>query len=187
MASVARHELAAAVSDADGLGMIASAGAPIATEIAAARRLTVKPIAVSLLLPFLQSGDAEAAAAADAIVTFWGTPRRLDANTWMHQCGSVGEAMAAAAAGANAVIAQGVEAGGHVRGSMPMLELVERVRAAVKIPVLAAGGIIDAQGARAALDAGAIAVAAGTLFCSARKAGRILTTSDAASRPGRRS
>jgi hypothetical protein len=145
MGSVARHELAAAVSDAGGLGTIAGARAPIATEIAAARRLTDKPIAVNLLLPFLQPGDAEAAAAADAIVTFWGTPRRLAANTWMHQCGSVEEAKAAAAAGADAVIAQGVEAGGHVRGSMPMLELLERVRTAVQIPVLAAGGIIDAN------------------------------------------
>jgi NAD(P)H-dependent flavin oxidoreductase YrpB (nitropropane dioxygenase family) len=82
----------------------------------------------------------------------------------IHQCGSVQEANAAAAAGADAVIAQGVEAGGHVRGTMPMLELLERVRAAVKIPVLAAGGIIDAAGVRAALDAGAAAAVAGTRF-----------------------
>jgi len=164
MGAVARHELAAAVSDAGGLGTIAGARAPIAAEITAARRLTGTPIAVNLLLPFLRPGDAEAAAAADAIVTFWGTPRRLAANTWIHQCGSVEEAKAAAAAGADAVIAQGVEAGGHVRGSMPMLELLERVRAAVRIPVLAAGGIIDAEGARAALDVGAIAVIAGTRF-----------------------
>lgn len=82
----------------------------------------------------------------------------------MHQCGSVEEAKAAAAAGADAVIAQGVEAGGHVRGSVPMLELLERVRAAVQIPVLAAGGISDAEDTRAALDAGAVAAVAGTLF-----------------------
>lgn len=84
------------------------------------------------------------------------------------RCGTVGgsveEATAAAAAGADAVIAQGVEAGGHVRGSTPMLELLERVRAAVKIPVLAAGGIIDAEGVRAALDGGAVAAVAGTRF-----------------------
>jgi nitronate monooxygenase len=164
MGGVARHELAAAVSDAGGLGTIAGVRASIAAEIAAARRLTGKPIAVNLLLPFLRPGDAEAAAAADVIVTFWGTPRRLAANTWMHQCGSVEEAKAAAAAGVDAVIAQGVEAGGHVRGSVPMLELLERVRAAVQIPVLAAGGIIDAEDTRAALDAGAVAAVAGTLF-----------------------
>src|SRR6202165_5724638 len=164
MGSVARHELAAAVSESGGLGTIAGVRAPIAAEIAAARRLTGRPIAVNLLLPFVRTGDAEAAADADAIVTFWGTPRRLAANTWVHQCGSVEEAKAAAEAGADAVIAQGVEAGGHVRGSTPMLELLERVRAAVKIPVLAAGGIIDAEGVRMALDAGAIAAVAGTRF-----------------------
>ena len=164
MGSVARHELAAAVSEAGGLGTIAGVRAPIAAEIAAARSLTGRPIAVNLLLPFLRAGDADAAAAADAIVTFWGTPRRLAASMWMHQCGSVEEAKAAAAAGADVVIAQGVEAGGHVRGSTPMLELLERVRAAVKIPVLAAGGIVDAEGVRAALDAGAVAAVAGTRF-----------------------
>ena len=164
MGGVARHELAAAVSDAGGLGTIAGVRAPIAAEIAAARRLTGRPIAVNLLLPFVRPGDAEAASAADAIVSFWGTPRRLAAGTWIHQCGSVEEAKAAAAAGADAVIAQGVEAGGHVRGTTPMLELLERVRAAVKIPVLAAGGIVDADGVRAALDAGAAAAVAGTRF-----------------------
>jgi NAD(P)H-dependent flavin oxidoreductase YrpB (nitropropane dioxygenase family) len=156
--------LAAAVSEAGGLGTIAGAHAPIAAEIAAARRLTGRPIAVNLLLPFLRTGDAEAAAAADVIVTFWGAPRRLAANTWIHQCGSVQEAKAAAAAGADMVIAQGVEAGGHVRGSMAMLELLERVLSAVKIPVLAAGGIIDVEGVKAALDAGAAAAIAGTRF-----------------------
>jgi nitronate monooxygenase len=164
MGGVARHELAAAVSEAGGLGTIAGVRAPIAAELAAARTLTGRPLAVNLLMPFLRPGDADAAAAADAIVTFWGTPRRLAANTWIHQCGSVEEAKAAAAAGADAVIAQGVEAGGHVRGSLPMLELLERVRAAVSIPVLAAGGIVDAGGVKTALDAGAVAAVAGTRF-----------------------
>jgi nitronate monooxygenase len=164
MGAVGRHELAAAVSAAGGLGTIAGARAPIAAEIAAARRLTGRPIAVNLLLPFVAPGDAEAAAAADVIVTFWGTPRRLAANVWIHQCGSIEEARAATAAGADAVIAQGVEAGGHVRGSTPLLELLERVRAAVKIPVLAAGGIVDADGVRAALDGGAVAAVVGTRF-----------------------
>src|SRR4051794_40404276 len=164
MGGVARHELAAAVSEAGGVGTIAGVRAPIAAEVAAARRLTGRPIAVNLLLPFLRPGDAEAAADADAIVTFWGPPRRLAAGTWIHQCGSVEEAKAAASAGADAVIAQGLEAGGHVRGTTPMLELLERVRAAVKIPVLAAGGIVDAEGVRAALDAGAAAAVLGTRF-----------------------
>lgn len=164
MGAVARHELAAAVSEAGGLGTIAGARAPIAAELAAVRRLTGKPIAVNLLLPFVRPGDAEAAAAADAIVTFWGKPRRLAANTWIHQCGSVEEAAAAAAASADALIALGIEAGGHVRGTTPMLELLVQVRAVVKIPALAAGGIVDAAGVRAALDGGAAAAVLGTRF-----------------------
>jgi nitronate monooxygenase len=164
MGGVAGHELAAAVSEAGGLGTIAGVRADIAGEIAAARGLTGRPIAVNLLLPFLRAGDAQAAAGADAIVTFWGEPRRLAAGTWIHQCGSVPEAKAAAAAGADAVIAQGVEAGGHVRGTEPLLELLERMRAAVKIPVLAAGGIVDAGGVSESLSAGASAAVVGTRF-----------------------
>jgi NAD(P)H-dependent flavin oxidoreductase YrpB (nitropropane dioxygenase family) len=164
MGSISRHELAAAVSDAGGLGTIAGVRAPIRAEIAAARKLTDRPVAVNILLPFVRPGDVEAAAGADAIVTFWGTPRRLAGTTWIHQCGSVEEAKQAAAAGADAVIAQGVEAGGHVRGVSPVLELLERVRAAVAIPVLAAGGIVDVEGVKAVLDAGAVAAVAGTRF-----------------------
>ena len=164
MGSVAMHELAAAVSQAGGLGTIGGARAPIATELVAARGLTDRPLAVNLLLPFAEAADAQAAAAADAIVTFWGKPRRLGSCTWIHQCGSVAEAKAAAAAGADAVIAQGVEAGGHVRGTMSTLELVERVRSAISISVMAAGGIVDRAGVRAALDAGAVAAVVGTRF-----------------------
>jgi NAD(P)H-dependent flavin oxidoreductase YrpB (nitropropane dioxygenase family) len=116
------------------------------------------------VLPLLRPGDVQAAAAADVIVTFWGKPRRLAGGTWVHQCGSVEEARVAAAAGADAVIAQGVESGGHVRGTTPVLELVERVRAAVKIPVLAAGGIVDRESVGQALDAGAVAAVLGTRF-----------------------
>jgi NAD(P)H-dependent flavin oxidoreductase YrpB (nitropropane dioxygenase family) len=164
MGFIAGHELGAAVSAAGALGTIGGARAAIAAEIAAARQLTGRPIAVNLLLPFVRPGDVEAAAAADVIVTFWGVPRRLAGTTWIHQCGSVEEAKAAAHAGADAVIAQGVEAGGHVRGTTPAFELLERVLAAVKIPVLLAGGIIDAQGVRKVLDAGAVAAVIGTRF-----------------------
>jgi NAD(P)H-dependent flavin oxidoreductase YrpB (nitropropane dioxygenase family) len=164
MGTVARHELATAVSEAGALGTIAGARADIAAEVAAARKLTGRPIAVNLLLPFVRPGDVEAAAAADVVVTFWGTPRRLAPNTWIHQCGSVDEARAAAAAGADAVIAQGVEAGGHVRGTTPAVELLEQIRTAVKIPVLVAGGIVDAHDVQQALDAGAAAAVVGTRF-----------------------
>jgi NAD(P)H-dependent flavin oxidoreductase YrpB (nitropropane dioxygenase family) len=164
MGAVAGHELAAAVSEAGGLGTIAGARAPIAREIAAARARTDRPVAVNLLLPFVGPGDVEAAAAADVVVTFWGEPCRLSAGTWVHQCGSVAEATAAAAAGADAVIAQGVEAGGHVRGTEPALDLLERIRRAVSIPVLVAGGIVDRAGVAEALAAGAVAAVVGTRF-----------------------
>jgi len=164
MGAVARAELAAAVSEAGGLGTIAGTRAPIGRELAAARSLTGRPIAVNLLLPFLRRSDAREAAAADAIVTFWGAPRRLAACTWIHQCGSVREAQAAAAAGADAVIAQGIEAGGHVRGAAPALELLEQIRDAVRIPVLVAGGICEREDVAAALEAGAAAAVAGTRF-----------------------
>jgi NAD(P)H-dependent flavin oxidoreductase YrpB (nitropropane dioxygenase family) len=164
MGAVARHELAAAVSEAGGLGTIAGARAPIERELRAARALTGRPVAVNLLLPFLRPGDVEAAAQADLIVTFWGPPRRPAGCAWAHQCGSVAEAVAAEAAGADAIIAQGVEAGGHVRGQLASLELLEQVLAAVRIPVLSAGGIVDREGVSDALAAGAAAAVVGTRF-----------------------
>jgi nitronate monooxygenase len=161
------HELAAAVSEAGGLGTIGATGGPaIARELAAARALTDRPIAVNLLLPFARRDWFRAAAAADVVVTFWGVPRRRTPGAWVHQCGSVAEARAAHSAGADAVIAQGVEAGGHVRGSVPALELLARVRAELpaEYPVLLAGGIADRDDVRRALDAGAGAAVAGTRF-----------------------
>jgi NAD(P)H-dependent flavin oxidoreductase YrpB (nitropropane dioxygenase family) len=112
----------------------------------------------------VRPGDVDAASEADLLVTFWGPPRRLADCAWAHQCGSVAEAIAAEAAGADAVIAQGVEAGGHVRGRLSSLKLLGRVLAAVRIPVLAAGGIVDREGAASALEAGAAAAVVGTRF-----------------------
>lgn len=164
---LSRHELAAAVSDAGGLGTIAVNGAAaIARELAAARALTDRPIAVNLLLPFARRDWFEAAARADVVVTFWGAPKRRTPGAWIHQCGSVAEAQAAHAAGADAAIVQGVEAGGHVRGAQPGLELLERVRAVLpqEYPLLLAGGIAERTDVRGALDAGAVAAVAGTRF-----------------------
>ncbi len=169
---LSRHELAAAVSEAGGLGTIAVNGAEaIRRELAAARALTGKPIAVNVLLPFARRGWFEAAAAADVVVTFWGRPRRRTPGVWIHQCGSVAEACAAHAAGADAVIVQGVEAGGHVRGTTPALELLERVRAALPpgYPLLPAGGIAERADVERALEAGADAAVAGTRFLLAEE------------------
>jgi nitronate monooxygenase len=163
----AAHALAAAVSQAGGLGTIGFLDPPtLREEIAAARRLTSKPIAVNLLLPFARDRHWEVAAHADVVVTFWGRPERQTGRTWVHQCGSVEEALAAQEASADAVIAQGVEAGGHVRGTLPALELLERVRAALPegYPVLVAGGIAERPDVALALEAGATGVVAGTRF-----------------------
>lgn len=164
---LSRHELAAAVSEAGGLGTVAVNGAAaIERELGEVRKLTGRPVAVNLLLPFARRDWFAAAASAEAVVTFWGKPRRRTAGVWIHQCGSVEEARAAHAAGADAAILQGVEAGGHVRGGMPALELLERVRAELPkdYPLLLAGGIAERDDVRQALDAGASAAVAGTRF-----------------------
>ena len=164
---LSRHELAVAVSEAGGLGTIAVNGAEaIRRELAAARALTGRPLAVNLLLPFARRSWFEAAAAADVVVTFWGRPRRRTPGVWLHQCGSVEEAREAQAAGADAVILQGVEAGGHVRGTVPALQLLEQGRAALPAdyPLLLAGGVAEPSDVCTALEAGASAAVAGTRF-----------------------
>jgi len=164
---LSRHELAVAVSEAGGLGTIAVNGASaIERELRAARRLTERPIAVNVLLPFARRDWWAAAARADVVVTFWGRPRRRVPGVWIHQCGSVAEARAAHAAGADAAIVQGVEAGGHVRGTTPALELLERARAALPadFPLLLAGGVAGRADVERALEAGASAAVAGTRF-----------------------
>ncbi|HET6831983.1 MAG TPA: nitronate monooxygenase [Solirubrobacterales bacterium] len=168
------HELAAAVSAAGGLGTIGILDpAHLREEMAAARRLSDGPLAVNLLLPFARRAHFEAASEADVLVTFWGRPERRTPGVWIHQCGSVEEAAAARVAGADAVIAQGVEAGGHVRGTTAAMELLARVRAALPddYPVLAAGGIADRADVEARLDAGAAAVVCGTRFLLTTESG----------------
>ena len=171
---LAGHQLAAAVSEAGGLGTIGILGpAQLREEIAAARRLTGRPIAVNLLLVLARPAHFQAAEQADVLVTFWGRPRRRTSRVWIHQVGSVEEALAAREAGADAVIAQGVEAGGHVRGTVPAFELLERIRAAVgpEYPVLSAGGISDSAEASDRLEAGAEGVVAGTRFLMSDESG----------------
>jgi nitronate monooxygenase len=163
---IARAELAAAVSEAGGLGTIGILPAAfLRRELRRARDATAAPVAINLLLPFARREHWEVAREADAVITFWGTPVRHTNAVWIHQCGSVAEAHTARAAGADAVIAQGVQAGGHVRGTMPALRLLEQVRAALPdFPVLVAGGVADAGDVRLALDAGAVGAVVGTRF-----------------------
>lgn len=164
---IAGPELAGAVSEAGGLGTLGMTDPTTMTaQLAAVRRVTDKPVAVNLLLPFATSAHDAAAAQADVVVTFWGVPRRRSPTTWIHQAGSVDEVLAAHRAGADAVIVQGVEAGGHVRATTPALDLLAQARAAAPagFPLLLAGGVADAADVAVALDAGAAAVVCGTRF-----------------------
>lgn len=171
---LARHALAAAVSEAGGLGTLGTdPPGVLARELDAARSLTGRPLAVNLLLPFAGRGHWRVARRADVVVTFWGRPVRRVPGVWLHQCGSLAEARSARAAGADGVIVQGVEAGGHVRGTRPALELVAEARAEFgpDYPVLAAGGIADAGDVGGALEAGADAAVLGTRFVMSDESG----------------
>ena len=171
---IAGPELAAAVSEAGGLGTIGMATAQrMSRQLGAARQRTRRPVAINLLLPFARAAHTGPAAEADVVVTFWGRPRRWSARPWIHQAGSVGEARAAHAAGADAVIVQGVEAGGHVRGTEPGLDLLAAVRAALPtgFPLLLAGGIAGPDDVVRALDAGAVAAVCGTRFLMSEESG----------------
>jgi nitronate monooxygenase len=171
---LAGHELAAAVSASGGLGTIGLlAPDGLREEIAAARTLTDRAVAVNLLLPFARRAHFDAASQADVLVTFWGAPKRRTSRIWIHQCGSVEESLVARAAGADGVIAQGVEAGGHVRGSSPAMELLARMREALgpEYPVLSAGGVADRSDVAARLGAGAEGVVCGTRFLMTDESG----------------
>src|SRR3954447_15695396 len=143
---LSRARLTTAIADAGGLGQLGIMPPPLMeAELAAHRERSDGPVAVNLLLPFARRGHWEVADRADAVVTFWGDPRRRTSGVWVHQCGSVQEVKAAAEAGADGVIVQGVEAGGHVRGTTPGLELLERARAALRpsFPLWLAGCIAE--------------------------------------------
>jgi NAD(P)H-dependent flavin oxidoreductase YrpB (nitropropane dioxygenase family) len=172
---LAGAQLAAAVSEAGGLGQIGIlAPRSLEQELETARRLTEKPVAVNLIVPFATRGHWRAAEAADAVVTHWDPrPRRSTSAAWIHTVGSAEEAQRAVEAGADAVIAQGIEAGGHVRGAIPAHELLDQVLKTVPrdYPVMLAGGIAGPEDVRAALDAGAVAALAGTRFLATEESG----------------
>lgn len=178
MGGVATGELAAAVADAGALGMIGGVRLPapfLVDVLDRLRQATRGVFGVNFLMPFLDRACVEAAAARVRVVEFFygdpdpGLVQLVHASgalaCW--QVGSVEEARAAAGAGCDFLVVQGVEAGGHVRGRIGLLPLLDLVLEAVTLPVVAAGGIATARGMAAALAAGADAVRIGTRFVAA--------------------
>lgn len=135
--------------------------------------LTQGPVGCTCIGPFVLPEVEELVASRSPIMEFfydWPDPRRVPENLicgW--QVGSVDEAKAAVDAGCDYIIAQGMEAGGHVRGHVPLAELIPDVREAVSVPVVAAGGIGNFAAIRAALSLGADAVRVGTRFVATRE------------------
>ena len=181
--------LVAAVSEAGGFGVLGASGMkPDEQErrITALRKLTDKPFGVNIIIDESEEGDREflveavstaSSLGAAAVVLFWGDPSPYVEGAHRHgarvmiQVGSVEEAKAAAAAGVDAVIAQGLEAGGHVRGTTSIWELLPATVEAVKpLPVLASGGIGDGAGLARALRMGAQGVSLGTRFVASNEA-----------------
>jgi NAD(P)H-dependent flavin oxidoreductase YrpB (nitropropane dioxygenase family) len=175
MGAVAGPDLVLAVSAAGALGMLGAPGWPapdLAEVLDAMAAVTDAPFGVTFLIPFLDPAAVEAAASRCRVVEFfYGGPDAAHVATvhdggalaaW--QVGSAEEARAAAAAGCDFVVAQGVEAGGHVRGTEPLSRLLPEVLAAVDTPVVAGGGIATGAGMAEALRRGAHAVRVGTRF-----------------------
>jgi NAD(P)H-dependent flavin oxidoreductase YrpB (nitropropane dioxygenase family) len=175
-------ELAAAVSNSGGLGMLSVTWRQLDETRAVLREtrsLTHKPFGINLVLHSdvhdrlnicLEEG-------VKIVSLFWGSPNTYIRESHqagalvMHSVGSVSEAKDAASAGADVIVAQGWEAGGHVRDMVSTLALVPAVVDAVSpIPVVAAGGIADGRGIAAAFMLGASAAMLGTRFVASEEA-----------------
>jgi len=182
MGGAATPGLAAAVSAAGGLGMVSLPMVPaedVAVIVAALAKGATGPVGINFLIPFLDLAAVEAAARHCRVVEFfYGDPQaglveRVHAAgalaDW--QVGSADEAKAAVQAGCDFVVAQGTEAGGHIRGTTGLLALLDEILAAVEVPVLAAGGIGSARTMAAALAAGADGVRVGTRFVATAESG----------------
>lgn len=182
MGGVSLHRLVAAVSNAGGLGVIGAAtldAEQLRAEIRKTRALTDKPFAVDLLAPIPDMIRPQMQVVFDENVKIFvaglAVPREFIAE--MHErgmivivmIGKVRHAIKSEQAGADIVAAQGTEAGGHT-GEIGGLALVPQVVDAVKIPVLAAGGIADGRGVVAALALGAQGAVIGTRFIATPEA-----------------
>ena len=150
MAWVADYHLAAAVSNAGGLGLIAAGGAPaewVREQIRETKKLTDKPFGVNIML---MNPEADKIAKVIPVIASVALAKRME------RCG------------ADAVVAEGTEAGGHI-GELTTMVLVPQVVDAVNIPVIAAGGIADGRGMAAAFMLGARGIQMGTIFAASKE------------------
>lgn len=188
MGSLANPSLAAAVGEAGGLGMVSvygGYGGPpenVAKILKQTRELTSGAFGANFIMrgvdPDLAHETIRAAAENAPVVEFFYSDPDPALIEIVHaqgalafwQVGSRAEALAAATAGCDCIVAQGVEAGGHVRGNIGLLALLDQVLAAVDVPVLAAGGIGSGRAMAAVLAAGADGVRVGTRFLAVKKA-----------------
>lgn len=175
MAWVAEYHLAAAVSNAGGLGIIGAASAPpevVREQILQVKKLTDRPFGVNIML--LSPNAPEVAKIVieekvPVVTTGAGSPAKYMAD-WkaagivvIPVVASVAMAKIMERTGADAVVAEGMESGGHI-GSQTTMTLVPQVVDAVQIPVIAAGGIADGRGMAAAMMLGAEGIQMGTRF-----------------------
>ena len=191
MGQAAGPELVSAVSNAGGFGVLGMSGMDpeeMRRLIGRTRELTRRPFGVNIIIDEDEEDEEdrqlihdEVAAAAEeavaAVVLFWGDPAPYVEEVHRHggkvliQVGSAEEAEAAAETGVDAVIAQGYEAGGHVKGTTSIWELLPAAVEAIKpVPVLASGGIGDGEGLARALELGAQGVSLGTRFVASDEA-----------------
>jgi nitronate monooxygenase len=179
MGGVARSELVAAVTKTGGygfLGMVREMPDLIAQEIDAVRARTDGPFGVNLIPAATDPTLLEAELAIclkkriHALCFFWDVRADVIARAKeagcrvLYQVGSVEDAVAAEMAGADAIIAQGFEAGGHVRGTVSSLVLLPQVVRAVSVPVIASGGFASGESLIAAFALGAQGIHCGTVF-----------------------
>ena len=180
MAWVADHHIAAAVSEAGGLGLIAAANAPaewVREQIREAKKLTDKPFGVNIMLMSPNADEVAKIVVEEGIkviTTGAGSPEKY-MEAWkaagvkvIPVVASVALARRMERCGADAVVAEGTEAGGHI-GEITTMTLVPQVADAVEIPVIAAGGIADGRGMAAAFMLGAEGVQVGTAFAASRE------------------